>query len=111
VTRKTYVYDPEQGKLVEGRSPSRIEGSGDGWRFSDRLYSGTPFKAPDGTVINSKKKHREYMRRTGLTTADDFKGTWDKAAQERARFFNNEGYDRKSRREAVERAVEKVYGR
>ena len=71
MTRKTYHWDPEQNALVEGPGPRRVDGSGDGWRFSDRIYSGTPFKAPDGTVIDSKAKHREYMKRTGLTTTDD----------------------------------------
>lgn len=110
MTRKTFHWDPETNSLVEGPGPRRVDGSGDGWRFSDRIYSGTPFKAPDGTVINSKKKHREYMKRTGLTTADDFKQTWAQKAEERAAFYKGEGYDRKARREAVERAMEKIHG-
>jgi hypothetical protein len=96
--------------MVEGPGRSRTQGSGDGWRFSDRIYSGTPFKAPDGTLINSKAKHREYMKRTGFTTADDFKQTWERKAEERAAFYKGEGYDRKARREAVERAVYKITG-
>jgi hypothetical protein len=91
--------------MVEGRSPSRSEGSGDGWRFSDRTYSGTPFKAPDGTIINSRKKHQDYMKRTGLTTADDYRQTWDKAAQERAEFYRYA--PDKSRKEDVARAFYK----
>lgn len=47
----------------------------------DRHYEG--MRAPDGTDISSRTKHREYMRRTGLTTVDDFKGTWKKAEEER----------------------------
>jgi predicted nucleic acid-binding Zn ribbon protein len=47
----------------------------------DRYYDG--LRATDGTDISSRSKHREYMRRNGLTTADDFKGTWEKAAKER----------------------------
>ena len=43
----------------------------------DRHYDG--LRATDGTDISSRSKHREYMRRNGLTTADDFKDTWAKA--------------------------------
>lgn len=47
----------------------------------DRHYEG--LVAPDGTDIGSRTKHREYMRRHGLTTADDFKGVWQSAEKER----------------------------
>lgn len=110
MTRKTWHYDERLGRMVEGPAPHRSEGSGDGWMFSDRLYSGTPFKAHDGTVIDSKKKHREYMRRHGLTTADDYKRTWDQAAERRADVYTGRN-DREARREAVARALEKHHGR
>lgn len=109
MSRSTWHWDPEQKKLVEGPGPRRSDGSGDGWRFSDRIYSGSPFKAPDGTVIDSKKKHREYMKRNNLATMDDFKGTWDAAAKRRADVFEGR-HDRDARREAVARAMEKRHG-
>jgi hypothetical protein len=109
MTRSTWHWDPDQGKLVEGPGPRRSDGSGDGWRFSDRIYSGTPFKGVDGTIIDSKRKHREYMKRHNLATVDDFKGTWDKAAQRRADVFTGR-HDREARREAVARALEKARG-
>lgn len=105
--RRTYHYDEQTKSMVEGPAPSRTTGaSGDGWRFSDRLYSGTPFVGADGTVINSKKKHREYMRRHNLTTADDYQGVWKQKEQERAEFYTK-GTDRCERREEVARAFEK----
>jgi hypothetical protein len=92
VTRKTWHYDPETKEMVEGPGTPRSEGhSGDGWRFSDRHYYG--LKAPDGTDISSRKKHREYMKRNGLTTVDDFKNTWKEKAKEREAFFT--GTDRR----------------
>lgn len=48
----------------------------------DRHYDG--LRAPDGADISSRSKHREYMRRTGLTDAGDFAGTWNQTAKERA---------------------------
>jgi putative FmdB family regulatory protein len=47
----------------------------------DRHYDG--LRAPDGTDISTRTKHREYMKSRGLTTADDFKGVWQSAAKER----------------------------
>lgn len=106
MSRKTYHYDEKLGRMVEGPARRRSEGSGDGWLFSDRLYSGAPFKGHDGTVIDSRKKHREYMKRHSLATMDDFKGTWDSAAKRRAEVYEGRN-DRDARREAVSRAMEK----
>lgn len=70
----------------------------------DRFYENT--KAPDGTDIGSRRKHREYMRANNLTTVDDFKGTWDRAAKERE-VIREGKHDRRERREAIERALYK----
>jgi hypothetical protein len=110
VTRSTWHWSPEQGKLVEGPGPRRTDGSGDGWRFSDRIYSGAPFKGVDGTIIDSKRKHREYMKRHNLATVDDFKGEWDRARKRREDVYTGR-HDKQQRREAVLRAMEKAYGR
>ena len=45
---------------------------------NDRHYEG--MKAPDGTDISSRAKHREYMRANNLTTIDDFTETWKREA-------------------------------
>lgn len=47
----------------------------------DRHYDG--LRAQDGTDISSRTKHREYMKRTGLTMADDFKSTFAQKQGER----------------------------
>jgi hypothetical protein len=61
----------------------------DGLLYNDRSYDG--LRATDGTDISSRSKHREYMKRNGLTTMDDFKGVWDKARQERDQFYTKGG--------------------
>lgn len=66
----------------------------------DRHYDG--LVATDGTLINSRSKHREYMRRNGLTIADDYKGEWAKAAKERESRLSGTHKDPK-RREMLER--------
>jgi putative FmdB family regulatory protein len=47
----------------------------------DRHYDG--LAATDGTPINSRTKHRQYMKEKGLAMVDDFKQTWKAAAKER----------------------------
>lgn len=74
----------------------------------DRHYDGT--RASDGTDISSRTKHREYMKRNGLATADDFKETWSKAEKERAAIRAGDAPDperRKVLEEAVYTAIQK----
>lgn len=107
MTRKTWHYDEATKQMVEGPAPRKGDSSGDGWLFSDRIYSGKPFTAPDGTVIDSRKKHREYMRRANVTTIDDYKGVWDEAAKRRADLYTEGRSQRAERIEALRAAVEK----
>ena len=107
MTRTTYHYDEKLGKLVEGPAP-RKGSSGDGWLFSDRIYSASPFVGKEGEVINSRKKHRAYMAKHNLTTMDDFKGEWAAAAKKRAAHYTDGSTDRRARREAIERTILKL---
>jgi hypothetical protein len=52
----------------------------------------------------SRSQHREYMKRNGLSTMDDWTQTWAKAARERA--DASRGIDA-SRRADIERAFAK----
>ena len=54
----------------------------------DRSYIG--LCAQDGTDISSRSKHREYMHRHGLTTADDYTETWAKAQKAREAYRRGE---------------------
>jgi hypothetical protein len=101
--KRTYHYDEATKQMVEGPAPRGGADSGDGYRFSDRLYSDNPFLGADGTVINSRRKHRDYMRRNNLTTADDFKKSWDDASHQRADFYTK-GTDNEERRAQIARA-------
>ena len=55
----------------------------------DRHYDG--LRAQDGTDISSRSKHREYMKRHGLTTADDYKDSWAKAERQREIYRTGQG--------------------
>jgi len=72
----------------------------------DRHYDG--LRAPDGTDISSRTKHREYMKANNLTVMDDFKGTWAKAQKEREAYRAGTHADPELRsvvKEQVERAT------
>ena len=71
----------------------------------DRFYENT--RATDGTDIGSRSKHREYMKRNGLTTADDFKSTWAKQAEQREQIRQGQ-MPSKSRREVLERRMYQI---
>jgi hypothetical protein len=73
---------------------------------NDRLYSDKPFQAHDGTVINSRRKHREYMKRHNVTTADDFTQHWKQAAEQRADFYTSDRAGAGERVEAIKHAIE-----
>lgn len=49
---------------------------------SERHYEN--LRAQDGTPIDTRAKHREYMRANSLTTVDDFSKTWKRDAEARA---------------------------
>jgi putative FmdB family regulatory protein len=71
----------------------------------DRHYDG--LRATDGSPIDSRTKHRQYMKDRGLTMASDFTETWKSAAKEREVIRSGASTtDRlKDVRETVERAI------
>lgn len=86
--RRKFVWDPDLKELVEVSVDYQpTPRNTDGALWNDRHYDN--MKATDGTDISSRAKHREYMKRNGLTTADDFKGEWSKAEQQREAYFKH----------------------
>jgi hypothetical protein len=71
--------------------------------WNDRSYDG--MRATDGTPINSRTKHREYMKANDLTTADDYKGEWAQARKQRDAYFTGQSGAGAVRREDVARAI------
>lgn len=107
MTRRRWIQDRVTGELIEvtpDHQPELRTDSGALW--GDRNYDGA--RAPDGTDISSRTKHRDYMRATGLTTTDDFKETWAKAKQERERLYTQGGT---FRRQDIERAIHQLQER
>lgn len=72
--------------------------------WNDSHYDG--LRATDGADIGSRTKHRDYMRRNGVTTVDDFHGEYWRSAEAR-RIAQRNGYD-PARRSDIARAIAKL---
>lgn len=79
---------------AEGRAQTATE---------ELIYSGV--KATDGTPINSRKRHREYLKQNGLCMAADYSPEYQ--AKEAA---SKDRQETKEYRQAIERDVYKVFG-
>lgn len=66
--------------------------------------------ATDGTPLDTRRKHREYLEHHGLALADDYKETWEKASQRRKDFYAGR-HAHEGLKEAIGRAVEQVRSR
>lgn len=86
MARKRYIQDPDTGELIPAEQyVPKYELNPHNLIIGDRHYDG--LQATDGTDISTRTKHREYMKKNGLTIADDFKGEWSRAAKERADYY------------------------
>lgn len=93
-----YRWDKELGKLVELGSDEDLQARGQ--FITDSAYANLP------EHLNTRAKHRAYMRERGLALADDFKETWAKAGEKRAAYFRGEDPKRKEQvRETFERVA------
>lgn len=84
MARRRFVWSPEDDCLIEV-TPDYEQPGRHVPIVGDLHYSN--LQATDGTDISTRTKHREYMKRNGLTTMDDFKDTWANAATKRADYF------------------------
>ncbi len=69
------------------------------------LQTDTPYnglQATDGTPIDTRRRHREYMQANNLTMASDFKKTWAEAPARR------EAEARAERRASIENATRQL---
>lgn len=72
----------------------------------DRHYDG--LVAPDGvTLINSRSKHREYMKKNNLTIASDYTQEWSRAEKDRQQRLKGGG-TQAERRAIIEREFTKA---
>lgn len=83
MTRRTYVYDPQVGEMVEkgSRTNERLA--------ADIVTDIEPFKSPiDGTIIASRSELRNHMKRHGVAHVSDYTESHAKAAKDREARIN-----------------------
>lgn len=104
MTRRRFIQDPETHELIEV-TPDYVKpmSADSGALWGDRSYDG--LRAPDGSDISTRSKHRAYMAATGFTTADDYKETWAKAQAARERYYAEGGT---FKRQDIERAIHQL---
>lgn len=100
--RGRWIWDAALGKLVSAEDYREPERAADAPIMAGRFYENTC--ATDGTDIGSRRRHKAYMREHGLTTADDYRSTWDKA-KERRETAREGRVPSRARREALERKM------
>jgi hypothetical protein len=106
--RGKWVVDPKTGELIDigeyvppEPEPSKLQIN------TDMHYAG--IRATDGTPLESRRAHQEYMRANGLALADDFKGTWERArAQRDARYHGDTPEDTRERKQALAETIRKL---
>jgi hypothetical protein len=62
-----------------------VPGTGLNPLAGDRHYDG--LRAPDGSDISTRTKHRQYMREKGVTMASDYTNTWKEDAKKREKLL------------------------
>lgn len=72
----------------------------------DRAYAG--LRTMEGVDVSTRSKHRAYMKENGLTTADDYRNEWKRAAEQRAAALAG---DDPTRRDDLARAAAKLAAR
>lgn len=105
MTRRRYRYDEATKQMVE---------VGSDWTDAERraqtpteelTYGG--MRATDGTPINTKRRHREYMQQNGLALVSDYTEHNAKAAKKREDFFAGR-HEHAGLKEAIGRAYDQV---
>ena len=106
--RRRWIYPSDGGEPFEVGAdyvPAEREARYSNPLAGDRHYDG--LTATDGTDISTRTKHREYMKRNNLTTADDYAQQWKKDRQQKLDVATTGG-DHSARREAIINAVQRL---
>lgn len=109
MTRRRFRYDPERREMVEvSRDWSDAERRAP--VPTEQLVYGGLGTATDGTPIDSRTKHRNYLRATGTALASDYAESWKKAEQQRSDFYAGR-HEHKGLKQAIAQAYDQVRGR
>jgi hypothetical protein len=90
MTTRRYVQI--NGELIEVTDEAR-----DFARRADHiLWNDRAYQDMNDPRFRSRSEHREYMKRNGLTTVDDFKQHDERMAKQRADFYRGVDAERKT---------------
>ncbi len=106
MTRRRYRYNPET-KAVEEIGADWTDAEKRAPVPTEELVYGGLGTATDGTPIDSRRKHRDYMKANGLGLVSDYTQQNAKAEQKRQDFFAGR-HEHKGLREHISRAIETV---
>lgn len=103
MSRRRFIWDPEQGRTVEVTSDYVGQRRDEGRRSEEEVYGHC--QATDGTDLSTRTRHRAYMSERGLAMASDYEGGyWQKKQAEMAAIRTpGSGHDSRERRETVGR--------
>ncbi len=105
MTRRRFRFNEETQSLEE--VPNDYTGAERRAQTATEELTYGGLRATDGAPINTRRKHREYMKANNLALAGDFTNTWAKAQSERESF--RKGESREHFKAAKAAIVEAVY--
>ena len=111
MTRRRYVWNEETQKLDEVGVDYAPEPRSAMVMPEESKTYGDARSPIDGTPIDTRKRHREHMKRHGVAMAQDFASTYEKAGAERQAVREGKPFQTAERREAVGRAIYEVQRR
>jgi hypothetical protein len=106
MSRARYRWNPDT-QALESLSAEWSDAERRAPTTTEALVYGDAGRAQDGTPLDSRTKHREYLHRNGLAMADDYRDTWAKAKAEREAFYQGRGnaQDTRELRDTVGKAL------
>lgn len=103
--RRYQIIDGEIVEVTNVPAPQLAPDSGALW--GDANYR--DMQASDGTPIDTRTKHRDYMRQRGITTIDDYTEEFKRRGEARAKQY--QGAPDPQRAHDIARAWEKLRDR
>lgn len=97
-----WIWDDKAGKLVPADEYQEPLGDGRVMVLGEAHYDGLVMT--DGTVCDSRRKYREYLKATGCAVAGDYS---ESLSEQKAR-KERERHDAKDRRETIGRSIYEV---
>lgn len=104
MTRRRYRFNEETNTLEE--VPNDYTGADRRAQTATEELTYGGLQATDGTPINTRRRHREYMKTNSLALVGDFTNTWAKQGAEREAFRKGESREHfKAAKAAIVQAI------